>query len=174
MGLAPLLDALDIFLAAKVIPVGRFSQPAALTGGFAGATAVRSGTIGLMIGVAVFGSEELLAATAFATICLWTHDSDYGAGRKNLNRPRQRRKKEEGRKVFAKFPKKISRPRKWNFKPPEMPQFHSAADNHHPSVLDGLFVQLNLRFVYASTGVVQQNKMSVAIEFFGMNAILHQ
>ena len=128
MGLAPLLDALDIFLAAKVIPVGRFSQPAALTGGFAGATAVRSGTIGLMIGVAVFGSEELLAATAFATICLWTHDSDYGAGRKNLNRPRQRRKKEEARKVFAKFPKKISRPRKWNFKPPEMPQFHSAAD----------------------------------------------
>ena len=70
MGLAPLLDALDIFLAAKVIPVGRFSQPAALTGGFAGATAVRSGTIGLMIGVAVFGSEELLAATALATVWL--------------------------------------------------------------------------------------------------------
>ena len=129
MGLAPLLDALDIFLAAKVIPVGRFSQPAALTGGFAGATAVRSGTIGLMIGVAVFGSEELLAATAFATICLWTHDSDYGAGRKNLNRPRQRRKKGRRKKLFAKFPKKISRPRKWNSKPPEMPQFHSAADS---------------------------------------------
>jgi len=39
MGLAPLLDALDIFAVAEVVPVGRFGQPAALTGGFAGAAA---------------------------------------------------------------------------------------------------------------------------------------
>ena len=57
MGLAPLLDALDIFLAAKVIPIGRFSQPAALTGGFAGAAAQRFGTIKLMISVALLRSE---------------------------------------------------------------------------------------------------------------------
>ena len=75
MGLAPLLDALDIFLAAEVIPVGRFRQPAPLTGGFAGAATVWFETEYLMISVAVLRSEELPAATALATICLWTHDS---------------------------------------------------------------------------------------------------
>jgi hypothetical protein len=68
MGLAPLLDALDIFLAAEMVPVGRFSQPTPLTGGFAGAAAVRFKTIRLMVGIAVLRSEEILAATAFAAI----------------------------------------------------------------------------------------------------------
>ena len=57
MGVAPLLDALDIFLAAEVIPVGRFGQPAALTGGLAGAAARWFKTVTLMIGVAILGSE---------------------------------------------------------------------------------------------------------------------
>src|SRR6266852_3924090 len=107
MGFAPLLHALDIFLAPEVIPVGRFREPAALTGSFAGAAALRFGTIGLMIGVAVLGSEELLATTALAMIGLWTHDSGYGVTRKNLNRPSPK-KRHPGRrkKTFAKFPKK--------------------------------------------------------------------
>src|SRR6266852_9269363 len=108
MGFAPLLHALDIFLAPEVIPVGRFREPAALTGSFAGAAALRFGTIGLMIGVAVLGSEELLATTALAMIGLWTHDSGYGVTRKNLNRPRRRREEKKKEENFsAKFSKKI-------------------------------------------------------------------
>src|SRR5437667_1986089 len=132
MGLAPVLDALDVLLVAEVTSVARFSQPAALTFGLAGAAAAQFRTVGLMIGIAVLRSEELLAAKALTTICLWTHDSHNGVTRKNLNRLCRRRdkgKKEEG---LSEVSEEKPLRRKWNFKPPAMPQFHFAA--HSPVV----------------------------------------
>src|SRR5438105_1102943 len=115
MGLAPLLDAPDIFLVAEVVSVGRFGQPAALTGGIAGAATFGFKAIGLMIGVAVLSSEKLLAATALTTIWLWNHASDSERERKNLNRFRRRRdQREEGRNFLRSFQRKFT-PKKTEF-----------------------------------------------------------
>ena len=73
MGFAPLLDPGDIIGGAEVIAVLGFLQPAPLTGGFAGATADRSRTIKLAIGVVAVRLEEDLAAMALASIGFGTH-----------------------------------------------------------------------------------------------------
>jgi len=101
MSLTPLLDALDILLAAEVIPVGGLAQPAALTLGFAGAAAIGLGTVKLVISVAVIDDKELFAATALAMIRIGAHDSDPRREEKGSDetsvprRRREKRKKEE-------------------------------------------------------------------------------
>ena len=101
MSLTPLLDALDILLAAEVIPVGGLAQPAALALGFAGAAAIGLGTVKLVISVAVIDDKELFAATALAMIRIGAHDSDPRREEKGSDetsvprRRREKRKKEE-------------------------------------------------------------------------------
>ncbi|PYX04879.1 MAG: hypothetical protein DMG88_23250 [Acidobacteria bacterium] len=130
MSLAPLLDALDIFHAAEVIPVGGLAQPAALTLGFAGAAAIGLGTVKLVISVAVIDDKELFAATALAMIRIGAHDSDPRREEKGSDEtsvPRRRREKRKKEEDFSGEDFEEDRGgRKRNFKPPEMPQFHFA------------------------------------------------
>jgi hypothetical protein len=73
MALAPLPHPLHRLVAAVVIPVGAFTQPAALERGFSGPPTLGSTTVKLGEAVAVVREKELPAMTALAVDLLQTH-----------------------------------------------------------------------------------------------------
>jgi hypothetical protein len=136
MGLAPQADALGIIRVAEIISLGRAAQPAALTGGFAGLAAGRLVAIKLVMGVAVIGSEELLAATAL-TLGGWGAAHKNPKGRKTSRRRNPplrlaREENQEGRRLLNEDLEENPRGRKRNFKPPRIPHFHFAAHSVKP------------------------------------------
>jgi len=68
MGFAPLAHALDVCRAPEVIAVSRLAQPAAVTFGIAGGTALRFGAEPLMPSVAKVGIEQLFTMQALTLI----------------------------------------------------------------------------------------------------------
>jgi hypothetical protein len=73
IGFAPLLDPLDVFGVPEVISIGWLLEPAPLTGGLAGAAAIRRRTIELAIGIVAVRREEDVTAAALASVVLGTH-----------------------------------------------------------------------------------------------------
>jgi hypothetical protein len=73
MVLAPLLHPLHRLVAAVVIPVRAFTQPAALKRGFTSPPTIGSATVKLGEAVAVVREEELPAMTALTVDLLQTH-----------------------------------------------------------------------------------------------------
>ena len=133
MGFAPLLDPLHVLSVAEVISVGWFSQPAPLTGGFAGAATSGSQTEKLTVGIMNVGSEKYFAAAALASVELGTHRPPSGKkirpANQSKNGPGRRGKEGRRKKSFrAESPRKSER-RKTNFKPAVFPRYHSAADS---------------------------------------------
>jgi hypothetical protein len=103
---------LHIGLVAEVISIGRFAQPPALAGGFAGPAAIGGRTELLAGGIMAVGSEEVFAAAALASGVLGCHRDPI---RKKTKRPTQsqmargRRKKIRRKKKFSAEPlKKIT------------------------------------------------------------------
>jgi hypothetical protein len=105
MGFAPSLDPLHVLSVAEVISVACFSQPAPLTGGFAGPATSRSQTEKLTAGIMNVGNEKYFAAAALASVVLGTHrppsGKKTGPTNQSKNSSGRREENEEGRKVFA-------------------------------------------------------------------------
>ena len=132
IGFAPLLDPLDVLGVAEVISIGWFLEPAPLTGGLAGAAAIRRRTIELAIGIVAVRREEDVTAAALASLVLGTHRAP---NRKKNQPPVQiqttalrKNKNEEGRKVLAQEEGRKSPGRTRIFKPPRFHHFHPAPD----------------------------------------------
>ena len=102
---APLLDPLDVLVVAEVISIGWLLEPAPLTGGLAGTTAIRRRTIKLAIGIVAVRREEDVTAAALSLVVLGAHRAP---SRKKIQAPLQSKtalgkigRTEEGRRVFA-------------------------------------------------------------------------
>ena len=102
---APLLDPLDVLVVAEVISIGWLLEPAPLTGGLAGAAAIRRRTIKLAIGIVAVRCEEDVTAAALSLVVLGAHRAP---SRKKIQAPLQSKtalgkigRTEEGRRVFA-------------------------------------------------------------------------
>jgi len=130
MGLAPLPHSLGVLGAAEVITVGGLAQPPALAGTLAGLAALRLGTVNLVMSFPVIGKKELLATTALATRELATHDGvpteEEQPATESTTSSRKKEESEEGRRVLNEDREEHARGRKWNFKLPYTPYFHSA------------------------------------------------
>src|ERR1700752_3046474 len=68
MSCTPLPNAAGVVRPPEVIAVGRFAQPAALTGQFAGLPTSRLAAVVLVMLVAVIGEEKIAAAAAFTSL----------------------------------------------------------------------------------------------------------
>jgi hypothetical protein len=86
IGFAPLLDPLDVLGVAEVISIGWFLEPAPLTGGLAGTTAIRRRTIKLAIGIVAVRREGDVTAAALSLVVLGAHRAP---SRKKIQAPRQ-------------------------------------------------------------------------------------
>jgi len=76
MLLSPVLDPLDVLLAAEVIAVVVLADPFALSGSLAGSATLRCRTEALPIGVAIVGEEECFAAATLTSDPLTPHASE--------------------------------------------------------------------------------------------------
>ena len=85
MSLSPLLDPFHIGLVAEVIFVRWLSEPAPLAPGFAGPTTFGGQAEKLSAGIMNVGSEENLAASAFASVALGTHRLKIGKKKQPAN-----------------------------------------------------------------------------------------
>ena len=86
IGFAPLLDPLVVLGVAEVISIGWFLEPAPLTGGLAGTTAIRRRTIKLAIGIVAVRREGDVTAAALSLVVLGAHRAP---SRKKIQAPRQ-------------------------------------------------------------------------------------
>jgi len=73
MSLSPLLDALDLRRTTEAISIGALLQPTPLTGALASKLTVRLRTIMLVIAVAIFRAEKLLAVPTLASAQFGIH-----------------------------------------------------------------------------------------------------
>jgi hypothetical protein len=130
----PLLHALHFFLAAEVVPTGSRAPPTALAGEFAGLSTSRGPTVILTGSVAVIGVKERLAATALAPGGSAAHHRMNRQARREKSTKKTDReedpdsKKEE--ELSTRRAEENSTPRKPNFKPALLSDYHSAADTH--------------------------------------------
>jgi hypothetical protein len=128
----PLLHALHFFLAAEVVPTGSRAPPTALAGEFAGLSTSRGPTVILTGSVAVIGVKERLAATALAPGGSAAHHRMNRQARREKSTKKTDReedpdsKKEE--ELSTRRAEENSTPRKPNFKPALLSDYHSAAD----------------------------------------------
>jgi hypothetical protein len=111
MGFAPSLDPLHVLSVAEVISVACFSQPAPLTGGFAGPATSRSQTEKLTAGIMNVRSKNYFAAAALASVELGTHGPPSGKktrpANQSKNSPGRREKKTKEEKFSRRISKKI-------------------------------------------------------------------
>jgi hypothetical protein len=98
MGFAPLPDPLHVLSVAEVISIAWFSEPAPLTGSFAGLAAIRSQTEKLTARIMNVRSEKGLTAATPASIGLGTHRPPNGKKTQPSNQSKTVREEEKKRR----------------------------------------------------------------------------
>ena len=113
MRLTPLPNALGVVRPAEVIAVGRFAQPPALTGQFAGLPTSRLAAVMLVVLVAVIGEEKIAATAALTSLGLRGHRGPKRPRPGRKEKPNARTKEGPGTKMeeelSAEVRKKIHR-----------------------------------------------------------------
>ena len=101
---APLADPLHVLGVAEVISIAWLSQPAPLTGGFAGLATIRSRTETLTAGIMNIGSKKCFAAVALASGVLGNHRLPSGKKTEPFDQSKtsqERRKKTKKEENFS-------------------------------------------------------------------------
>ena len=98
MSLTPLPHAPGVVRPAEVIPVGRFVQPSALAGQFAGLPTSRLTTVMLVMLVAVIEEEEIAATAALTSLGLQGHRGPKRPRPGRKEKPNARREEGPGTK----------------------------------------------------------------------------
>ena len=132
----PGLNTLHVVGAAEVILIAGLSEPAALTGLFAGASARGIVAVFLASAIAGIGDEKSFAMETLAAGVRRLHRAEACRVARQWQPPQvgtkskagKKTEKEENKRFWAKDRKKTKPGRRYIFKPADLPRFQPAAD----------------------------------------------